>query len=66
MKSTVLSGSAIAVSAVALVLAGSTPAAAKHHHHHHHKYKAEKQSCNAKASCKGAATPSEPAAPASK
>ncbi|HXY58706.1 MAG TPA: hypothetical protein VEH76_09000 [Methylocystis sp.] len=61
MKAKVLSGSAIAISAVALVLAGATPALAKRHHHHHHK--AEK----GKASCKqeSGAPPAEaaPAAP---
>ena len=62
MKAKVLSGSAIAISAVALVLAGATPAAAKRHHHHHHK--AEKASCKGKATCKqqdGGAAPAEAA-----
>jgi uncharacterized membrane protein len=65
MKTNVISGSTIAVAAVALVLAGVAPAAAKHHHHH--KHHAEKNKCNAKDGCaakkddKAAPAPAEPA-----
>ena len=65
MKTNVISGSTIAVAAVALVLAGVAPAAAKHHHHH--KHHAEKNKCNAKDGCaakkddKATPAPAEPA-----
>ncbi len=64
MKANVISGSTIAIAAVALVLAGVAPAAAKHHHHH--KHHAEKHKCNAKAGFaakkddKAAPAPTEP------
>jgi uncharacterized membrane protein len=60
MKTNIVSGSTIAVAAVALVLVGAAPAAAKHHHHH--KQHAEKHKCNAKDGC--AAKKDDKAAPA--
>jgi len=65
MKTNIISGSTIAVAAIALVLAGVAPAAAKHHHHR--KHNAEKHKCNAKDGCaakkddKAAPAPAEPA-----
>ncbi len=65
MKTNIISGSTIAVAAVALVLAGVAPAAAKHHHHR--KHHAEKHKCNVKSGCsakkddKAAPAPAEPA-----
>ena len=61
MKTNIISGSTIAVAAVALVLAGVAPASAKHHHHR--KHHAEKHKCNAKDGC--AAKKDDKAAPAS-
>jgi uncharacterized membrane protein len=64
MKTNIISGSTIAVAAVALVLAGASPAAARHHHHH--KHHAEKHKCNAKDGCatktddKAAPAPAQP------
>jgi len=51
MKPTVVTGSFIAASAVALALAGSAPAAAKHGRHHHHKASPEKHACGGKNGC---------------
>jgi hypothetical protein len=51
MKPSVVTGSLIAVSAVALALAGAVPAAAKHGRHHHHKASPEKHACGGKNGC---------------
>jgi uncharacterized membrane protein len=65
MKTNIISGSTIAVAAVALVLAGAAPAAAKHHHHHRkdnaEKHKCNKDGCAAKKDDKAAPAPAEPA-----
>jgi hypothetical protein len=61
MKANIISGSTIAVAAIALVFAGVAPAAAKHHHHH--KHHGQKHSCNAKAGCKAKNDAGAPAAP---
>jgi hypothetical protein len=49
MKTKIVSGACIAISAVALALSSASPAAAKHKHHN--KPKAEKSSCSGKSSC---------------
>jgi uncharacterized membrane protein len=64
MKTNIISGSTIAVAAVALVLAGVAPVAAKHHHHRKHhaeKHKCNKDGCAAKKDDKAAPAPAEPA-----
>ena len=65
MKTNIISGSTIAVAAVALVLAGVAPAAAKHHHHRKHhaeKHKCNKDGCATKKDDKAAPAPAEPRA----
>ena len=68
MKTNIISGSTIAVAAVALVLAGAAPAAAKHHHHLRkhlaEKHKCNKDGCAAKKDDKAAPAPAAPAEPA--
>lgn len=53
MKSKIISGPAVAATAVALALSGVSPASAKDKPHRADKPAAEKMSCNAKNGCPG-------------
>jgi len=64
MKTNIISGSTIAVAAVALVLAGAAPAAASiiiTVKHNAEKHKCNKDGCAAKKDDKAAPAPAEPA-----
>jgi len=50
MQAKIISGPAVAIAAVSLIISGTAPAAAKHHHHHH-KNKAAKHNCGGKNGC---------------